>query len=752
MPLTAFLVGSLNRRAARALAEAEVAALRQARLEDRARAAEALRDAERQLRTLVENFPDFIARFDRDCRRLYVNPSVTRAFGLPLECFVGKSLQELAMPGPPGQDEALQARIRQAAEEGVPNVIETHWGTTRGERIFEVRHVPERDERGNVVSVLAISRDITERKRAEDALQVSHNLLSAVFEATPDVLFVKDLEGRALAINSAGARLLGRSQDEILGRDDTALLPPEAARAIMRDDRRVMASGLSETFEEHVTIAGTTRTYLTTKDVYRDAQRKVAGLIGIARDVTERRRDEQALRESEELYRLLTENSNDLIYMVDLEGRIIYASPSVGRLLGRVPRHGLEVVHPEDVEAGKATWERILAGQRGLLNVRVRDADGACHWLESSSALIDYQGQPHVLSVCRDITERKRFEEVLRRNEAYLAEAQRLGRTGSWAWDVATREFVHWSREHYRLHGLDPQQRTPSWEAVQQFIHPDDRARCLEQIDRAVQGRTDCQLEYRTVLPDGTMKYIHSISHPVFNAAGELVEFVGTEMDITERKHAEEQLRASLREKEALLKEVHHRVKNNLQLISSLLSLQAARVEDHSARRALADSRDRVRSLALVHENLYRAGNFAGVPLAAQVQSLCAHLLRSYGGDSPRVDFQTRIADVALDLERAVPFVLIINELVSNALKHAFPGGRGGRVSVELRALAGGRYALTVADDGVGLPTEIDLAGSGSLGLQLVSDLAQQLYGTVAVRRDGGTLFTITFDADPGGG
>src|SRR5262249_21944874 len=154
-----------------------------------------------------------------------------------------------------------------------------------------------------------------------------------------------------------------------------------------------------------------------------------------------------------------------------------------------------------------------------------------------------------------------------------------------------------------------------------------------------------------------------SISHPVFNAAGELVEFVGTEQDVTERKRAEEQLRASLREKEALLKEVHHRVKNNLQLISSLLSLQSARLKDPAGRRALADSRDRVRSLALIHENLYRAGNFAEVPLAAQVQSLCAHLLRSYGGNSPRVEVQTRIANAPLDLERAVPFVLIINEL-----------------------------------------------------------------------------------------
>ncbi len=400
---------------------------------------------------------------------------------------------------------------------------------------------------------------------------------------------------------------------------------------------------------------------------------EAATLRGIMVDVTEQKRTEQALVESEELYRLLTESANDLIYLLDLEGRILYASPSVGRLLGRVPLHKFEVVHPDDVAAGQACWERILAGKSELLTVRVADAGGAWRWLEAWSSLIRYHDQPRVLSVCRDVserkeaedrfrrtaeelqrvmssvsdylwsgevdeqgrwayhyyspvveritgrppsyylqgperwlemihaddrgrlqaafqrvvsgqsereeaeyrvvrpdgeirwvrdcatvtrlgrrlridgvvsdvTERKRAEQALRRSEAYLAEAQRLGRTGSWAWDVATREFVHWSQEHYRLHGLDPQGGTPSWEAMQQFIHPEDRARCLAQIERAVRERTDCEMEYRAVLTDGTMKYIHSIAHPVFNAAGELVEFVGTEMDITERKRAEQAL------------------------------------------------------------------------------------------------------------------------------------------------------------------------------------------------------------------
>src|SRR6266850_464330 len=142
----------------------------------------------------------------------------------------------------------------------------------------------------------------------------------------------------------------------------------------------------------------------------------------------------------------------------------------------------------------------------------------------------------------KEILERKRAEEALRRSEVYLAEAQRLTHTGSWAWNVATREIVHWSQETYRLYGLDPKRGTPSFETVSQHIHPEDRARTAETFERAIRERADHEADFRTILPDGTIKYIHLIGHPVFNASGDVAEFIGTTMDVTERKQAEEAL------------------------------------------------------------------------------------------------------------------------------------------------------------------------------------------------------------------
>jgi predicted ATPase/two-component sensor histidine kinase len=207
-----------------------------------------------------------------------------------------------------------------------------------------------------------------------------------------------------------------------------------------------------------------------------------------------------------------------------------------------------------------------------------------------------------------------------------------------------------------------------------------------------------------------------------------------------------EEKQTLLAEKDALLHEVHHRVKNNLQLISSLLNLQAERIEDRAVAELFADSRNRVRSMAMVHENLYRAGNFARISMTIHVKTLCGHLARVYDMGRLGVDMQIVVDDIQLDMNRAISCGLIINELVSNALKHAFSHRRGGILNIDLRALDGYRCELRVADDGVGLAPGFAFEHDKTLGLRLVHDLVLQLRGRVEVSRQHGTAFTIHFD------
>jgi two-component sensor histidine kinase len=212
------------------------------------------------------------------------------------------------------------------------------------------------------------------------------------------------------------------------------------------------------------------------------------------------------------------------------------------------------------------------------------------------------------------------------------------------------------------------------------------------------------------------------------------------------RTEAQDQIKAALVEKELLLKEIHHRVKNNLQVISALLDLQAGYTEDGPAAEMFRESRNRVRSMALVHERLYRSPDLARVDFADYIDSLVRHLFQTYRANGTGIRLELDISpEVGLPLDTAVPCALLVNELVSNCFKHAFTGEREGVLGIVLRALAGDRLLLCVADDGVGLPEGVQLESSETFGLQLVVMLMKQLKGTVEILRTGGTTFRLTF-------
>ena len=215
--------------------------------------------------------------------------------------------------------------------------------------------------------------------------------------------------------------------------------------------------------------------------------------------------------------------------------------------------------------------------------------------------------------------------------------------------------------------------------------------------------------------------------------------------ELAQRRQAEAQLTASLREKEILLKEVHHRVKNNLQIVSSLLELQSDALDDATLLAQFRDSQDRIRSMALVHETLYQSQELARLDLARYIHTLSAQLVQSYNIDPQRISVRIQVDPIVLDMDQAIPCGLILNELLSNAFKYAFPQNRTGEVYVELQADTAQQAALVVRDNGIGFPDEIDFRHTESLGLQLVAMLTEQLQGTIALERADGTIFTLTF-------
>lgn len=274
-----------------------------------------------------------------------------------------------------------------------------------------------------------------------------------------------------------------------------------------------------------------------------------------------------------------------------------------------------------------------------------------------------------------------------------------------------------------------------AYDAMDSFIRPPGRAsEGLRAIEEAFQnGRS--QFEFEWHLDGGKHDYEARV---VTSGDDEVLVIV---RDITARKQAEQAERAAV-----LLKEIHHRVKNNLQVVSSLLNLQAQRVQDEVTVQMLQDSQDRIRSMGLVHEKLYQSTDLVGVDFADYVHDLVTMLLKYYTGRAAAVEAEITVERCFLPMEVAIPCGLIINELVSNALKHAFPNGRSGRIGVDLRLRPDGRMELTVCDDGRGFPPDLDFRQVDSLGMQLVTTLARQLNGTIMLDRGSGTTFRLVLD------
>jgi len=283
-------------------------------------------------------------------------------------------------------------------------------------------------------------------------------------------------------------------------------------------------------------------------------------------------------------------------------------------------------------------------------------------------------------------------------------------------------------------------------------VHPDDFQDCMDRYLNAFVAREQFRMEYRLRRADGHFRWILDHGVPRYGQNGGFEGFIGSCIDITEMREAAEAVKArtsalsdALREREVLLSEIHHRVKNNLQLVSSMLALQA-RGAGAEAQHALAEGQRRIDSIALVHEQLYGSRNLSAVNFARYVEALIPELCR---GTADRVNVVLDVLDIELPPERAIPCGLVVSELVTNAIKHAFPDERRGVLEVQLERLPSAHLRLTVRDDGVGLQRDFPGGTDATLGLDLVAIFAKQLEADVVVERDGGTCFRLTFEEEP---
>jgi len=345
----------------------------------------------------------------------------------------------------------------------------------------------------------------------------------------------------------------------------------------------------------------------------------------------------------------------------------------------------------------------------------------------------------YFVAVFEDITERKKAEEKLKESKERYRSVFNQAINAMVLVDVATSEIIKFNDRLHKNLGYTREEfeklKLSDFEIIES---PEEIKKHTEKILR---DKSDV---FETKHKTKSDKIIDVLVHAELVTLGGKKVIQAIFEDITERKRAEEQIKASLKEKEVLLKEIHHRVKNNLQIISSLLSLQSPYLKDGQASEMFRESQNRVKSMALIHERLYQSKYLGEIDFAEYVRKLTVDLFHSYGVDSSAIQLVLNVSDILLDIDTAIPCGLIINELVSNSLKHAFPAGEKGEVCVDFSSDNDNNFKLVVSDNGVGLPEDLDFRNTESLGLQLVNALINQLDGAIELDKSGGTAFKIT--------
>ncbi len=655
----------------------------------------------------------------------------------------------------------LEYALRQALAEGVPYRLELTLELSGG----VVRDVlatgePQVGADGKVIGLFGALQDITETKSVRRELEaVSERLQLATLAARIGV-WDWDVAKDRLQWDDRALQIFGLRREDFapVVRQWRELVHPDDANRFQAELHSALGGpgGFHSEFRIRRTD-GVVRHVRCDGIVQRDATGRPIRMLGTHLDITESReaaerlrQSERALRESEERFRSAFESAGIGMALISPEGRWLRGNRTLGTMLGLadnelVGRNVLELTHPEDVAQDEALSRAVLDGNLRTFqrSKRFFGAQGKVIWTLVTMALVrDAEGQPlHFVGLFEDITQRRETERRVKTLNDQLRGILQFTPSLVMLFDRDGRYLIA-SRSVELALGKSAAEIVGK--RIEDVLPADAAGEFRQRLDRLAANQRPYTVE--EIRRDGVGEHTYlSTLFPLLDPEGRHIASGMVATDITEQRQARQVAEDALREKEILLQEIHHRVKNNLQIISSLLQMEARSVTDPVARKSFEECQGRVQAMALIHERLYRTGDLSRIDLHAYFGSLAGQIIRSFGRVPGSVLAEVEVSVGPVGIETAVPCGLIVAELVTNAMKHAFPGAQRGRLEIRLRP-AERHWELLVSDNGVG-PAEAGEAKADSLGLKLIQALARQLRGEVAVETSRGMEVKVRFPA-----
>jgi PAS domain S-box-containing protein len=591
-----------------------------------------------------------------------------------------------------------------------------------------------------------VIKDLTEQEKAE---KVSATL-SAIVENTTDSIIGQDMDGIILSWNMGAEKVYGYKAEDMIGKSISKLFVPGSDE--LEQILKITTSGeyIRNYETRRIRSDGKEIIISLTSSPIKDHKGQIIGVSSISRDITNQKRAENALKESEAQLRLLTNNMADVICRANKDSKYIYVSPSVRQVYGFKPSDLLgksmfEFIHPDDISSVMYCMESSMEKCKSQnVEYRFQTAGGKYKWVETSGTPIFNEKNEIDGFVCtsRDIDDRKKAEEALIESEEKYRSLIEGANDPISLIDLSGNYIMSNTAGAVAM-GLNPEEM--GGKNVRDLF-PKNADKMLEVIHQVV--TTGQGVDVDMPLDDtGILIWYSTSIQPLKRADGTIRGVQVIARDITHIKDTEQKLKKALDDKEMLMKEIYHRVKNNLMVISSLLNLQSRYIKDQEAKGLFMESQDRARSMALIHERLYQSTDLKHIDFGDYLHNMARDLFNTYAGASGNVELDMEIDEVMLDINTSIPLGLIVNEIISNSLKHAFPHNMKGKISIKLYKDEN-EYNLKIKDNGIGIPEDVDLERTDSLGMQLINNLTEQINADLCIRRSPGTCFRIKFEEE----